>query len=126
MLLRVILRNPPPGVLFALQDNKKNLYQQTLSTGADLTFELEMEVDAAGRAKGKFAMGPPAVRFLYVNSGTSAGQFNTAITRRAKLPLLNLPDAPVLEAEINGRGKDGGPACGTVPLLHGGWRPAGR
>jgi hypothetical protein len=124
MKLRVTLLNPPPGVLFSLQDRNNNLSQQTLSTGADITFEWEIELDAAGRAKGTFAMGPPAARFLYINSGTYAGQTATPYGRRAKLPLANLPAAAVLETEIHGRAKDGGPMAATVPLLNGGWRPA--
>ena len=122
MKLRVTILNPPPGVLFSLQDRNNTLHQQTLSTGADITFELEIELDAAGRAKGKFAMGPPAARFLYINSGTYGGQTETPYGRRAKLPLTNLPDCPFAATQIHGRAKDGGPMCATVPLL-GGWCP---
>jgi len=124
MKLRITLLSPPPGVVFSLQDRNNQLTQQTLSTGADITFELEIEIDATGRAKGPFAMGPPAARFLYINSGSYAGQPGIVFNRRAKLPLTNLPNAPVLETQINGRAKDGGPACATVPLLNGGWRAA--
>jgi hypothetical protein len=122
MKLRVTILNPPPGVVFCLQDRNNNLSGQTLSTGANITFEWEIELDAAGRAKGKFAMGPPAARFLYINSGTYAGQAATPISRRAKLPLTNLPASPIAATEIHGRAKDGGPMCATVPLLNGGWR----
>ncbi|MBL8239143.1 MAG: hypothetical protein JNM66_17095 [Bryobacterales bacterium] len=124
MKLRITLLSPPPGVGFSLQDKKQQLFQHTPSTGADITFELEMEIDADGRAKGPFAMGPPAARFLYINSGSYAGQPGTVYNRRAKIPLTGLPAAPVAVAEINGRAKDGGPACATVPLLNGGWRAA--
>ena len=125
MKLRITLLSPPPGVVFSLQDRKNQLSQQTLSTGADITFELEMEIDEAGRAKGPFAMGPPTGRFLYINSGSYAGQPGIVYNRRAKVPLVNLPPGVVLVAEINGRAKDGGPACATVPLLNGGWRAVG-
>ena len=122
--LRITVVQPPPGVMFSLQDRAKVLSQQTLSTGADITFTLAVERDAGGRVLGKFAMGPPAQRFLYICSGTSAGQFGTCWTRRAKISLTNLPATALLEGEIQGRAKDGGPACATVPLLRGGWRPA--
>jgi hypothetical protein len=122
MKLRITLLAPPPGILFSLQDRKNQLSQHTHSTGADITFELEMEVDEAGRAKGPFAMGPPAARFLYISSGSYAGQPGTVFNRRAKIPLSGLPSAAIAETEINGRAKDGGPACATVPLLNGGWR----
>ena len=117
------MRNPPPGVLFSLQDKNNVLYQITESTGADIVFELEMERDAAGRAKGKFAMGPPAQRFLYVNSGTAAGQFGTPWRRRAKIPLTELPDAPAAEVTIEATAKDGGPVCASVRLPGDGWVP---
>jgi hypothetical protein len=34
---------------------------------------------------------------------------------------LSNPDG-VLEARIQGTGRDGGPACATVPLLDAGWK----
>ena len=119
--LRITVIQPPPGVVFSLQDRARALSQQTLSTGANITFQLEIERDAAGGVRGKFAMGPPAQRFLYICSGTSAGQMNTCWTRRAKISLMNLPEGSAIEGEIQGRSRDGGPACATVPLLRGGW-----
>lgn len=80
---------------------------------------------------GPFTQGPRGARFVYVNSGTLAGQANTKWTRRAKVPLSGITWAmikrakgAILEARIDGVGRDGGPACGTVPLLDGGWRIA--
>jgi hypothetical protein len=66
-----------------------------------------------------------------VNSGKRAGQFDSCWDRRAKVPLTGvtaslieqaaaLPGA-VLETQIAGTGRDGGPSCATVPLV-GGWR----
>ncbi|MEK6371421.1 MAG: DUF5990 family protein [Acidobacteriota bacterium] len=66
-----------------------------------------------------------------MNSGTYAGQADTPWSRRAKVPLAGITWALIkrakgapLEARINGTGSDGGPACGTVPLLDGGWKIA--
>ena len=72
------------------------------------------------------------MRFVYLNSGTLAGEAHSVFTRRAKVSLmtitreqvlqtLQLPGR-VLEVRINGTGKDGTPACATVPLLGDGWR----
>lgn len=126
MLLHVTLINPPAGVLFALQDKKNQLSQHILSTGANITFQLEIDLDGKGIAQGKFAMGPPVKRFFYINSGTYAGPHgtpqNTSWSRRAKVPLTGLPNCAEAEAEIKGTAKDGGPACATVPLLNGAWR----
>ena len=112
---------PPAGVLFCLQDKDNVLSQQQLSTGTDLSFDLQFERDDDGRVRGKMAMGPPAQRFFYVNSGTSAGQICTPWTRRAKISLMNLPAGRKFEGSIRGMSRDGGPVCASVPLLDGGW-----
>jgi hypothetical protein len=85
---------------------------------------------------GPFAHGRPDDRFLYVNSGTSAGQAGSCWTRRAKVRLggigWELVDGAlrdpriVLEARLEGTGRDGGPACAGVALLDGVWRAVPR
>lgn len=93
----------------------------------------EFGVEAADAAKspprlvGKFAQGPPEARFVYTYWGTSAGQFGSPWTRRAKIPLRGITatqiasvmkdPALLLEARIRGVAKGGAPACATVPLL---------
>jgi hypothetical protein len=85
---------------------------------------------------GPYAFGTPTDRFFYVCVGRSAGQWNSPWTRRAKIKTqgitwslveqaLAAPGA-VLEARIDGRAKDGGPSCATVPLLDGGWKVRAR
>jgi len=62
---------------------------------------------------------------VYVNSGTLAGDPQSCWARRAKVPLGGITWALIrnaqasghaVETEIAGVGRDGGPACGTVPL----------
>ena len=57
-----------------------------------MTFELEVRVgtrsDGQPNFLGPFAQGPPADRFVYINSGTLAGQAESEWTRRAKVPLM--------------------------------------
>jgi hypothetical protein len=73
--------------------------------------------------------GPPAGRFVYVNAGSYAGQPDASTGRRAKVPLAGLSAGVVaavrpgfvIEGAIAGRGRDGGPAAATVPLLGAGW-----
>ncbi|MBI2685397.1 MAG: hypothetical protein HYX27_03700 [Acidobacteria bacterium] len=117
VVLHITLIEPPAGVLFALQNKDNVLSSQIMSTGAGIEFEIPIEVDPTGRAFGKFVMGPPAQRFVYINSGTYAGQPNTRWSRRAKIPLANLPVGAHIETKINGRAGDGGPCCATVPLV---------
>jgi hypothetical protein len=82
---------------------------------------------------GPYTQGPPAARFVYVNSGTLAGQPDSCWTRRAKVPLTSITwtlideartGDSLLEIEINGTGRDGGPTCGSVRLSSG-WRVSG-
>lgn len=137
--LRITLVHPPRDVVFCLQRGKAEIVSPIRATGDDLSFELSVRVrdgrpDGLPNFLGPFTQGPPTGRFVYVNSGTSAGQAGSCWTRRAKIQLsgiswalieeaLAAPDA-VLEARIAGVARDGGPACATVPLLEGGWRIA--
>lgn len=135
--LRICVIGPPPGVVFCLQRGKAELVSPVLADGSDLAFDFTARIgerpDGSGpNFLGPFTQGPVSARFVYVNSGTCAGQWGSCWTRRAKVSLFTIgaslvekalrsPGA-VLEARIQGRGKDGGPACATVPLLDGGWR----
>lgn len=134
--LRITLRRPPEGVRFALQRGRSDLVDAQDATGADLSFDLTVRVRYAEeglppRFLGPFTQGPPAARFVYVNSGKSAGQTNTCWDRRAKIPLTTITTpliaatvetrGAVLEAVVQGTGKDGGPVCASVQLLDGGW-----
>lgn len=134
--LRIIVVQPPPGVQFALQARAGALSQQAAASGGDLCFDLELEVAESPpggplRLLGPHASGPPQTRFVYINSGTLAGQPGSCWTRRAKVQLGGITPALVdlvraeqaqrLVAQFAGTGRDGGPACATVPLLYGGW-----
>jgi hypothetical protein len=138
--LRITVVHPPEGVTFRMQRGKTgqaDLVPPAHALQDALSFDFSLRV-AAERSSGQpnflgpFAQGPPDGRFVYVNSGTSAGQANSCWTRRAKVHLsgitrqmieqvLSDPEA-ILEARIWGLAKDGGPACATVPLLDDGWR----
>ena len=135
--LRVIVVRPPAGVQFCLQGRPGELVGQTISTGKDLAFDLVIRAVPSGaigapRLLGPFTQGPPAGRFLYVCSGTCAGQADSCWTRRAKIPLSGITSKLIgqlrktpsarLEARIKGTAGDGGPACATVGLLDDGWR----
>ena len=135
--LRITVVHPPSGVAFRLQRGKNELVPPTRDRDGYLSFDFTLRVSndrtkGPPNLRGALAQGPPAGRFVYVNSGTLAGQADSCWTRRAKVPLAGIswdlieqilatPEA-VLEACIQGTAKDGGPACATVPLLDGGWR----
>jgi hypothetical protein len=136
--LRITFLQPPRDVVFCLQSGKTEIVSPVRSAGGDLSFDFNVRVgqrpDGQPNFLGPFAQGPPAGRFVYVNSGTCAGQAESAWTRRAKIHLSSIswplieealaaPDG-ILEARIAGTSRDGGPACATVPLLDGGWKTA--
>jgi hypothetical protein len=135
--LRITLIHPPQGVTFRLQQGKSGLVEPGRATEERLAFDFALRVAGARTTgapnfRGACAQGPPAGRFVYVNSGTLAGQADSCWTRRAKVPLAGISwelieqvlasPGGVLEARIAGTGRDGGPACATVPLLEGGWK----
>jgi Family of unknown function (DUF5990) len=136
---RIVLVDPPKGVVFALQRGRYELDSVATATGNSLAFDFTFQVsrgdDGLPRFSGEFVQGPARGKFVYVNSGTSAGQHDSPWTRRAKIGLQSL-DWPTLEraasaksavvqVRVGGRHKDGGPACATVPLLDGGWTVLG-
>ena len=135
--LRISVLQPPAGVQFRLQEGRAELVAPTRVTRDGIQFEFTLRLGPPRRGQPNFlgpaAQGPPDGRFVYINSGRRAGQQGTAWDRRAKIPLRGITTAlltaaltdgrQVLEARIAGTGRDGGPACATVPLLEG-WRLA--
>lgn len=134
--LRITVLNPPRGVTFRLQRGRSELVAPSSETATSISFDFTLRYapGAAGppRLLGPFAQGPPATRFVYVNSGKHAGQRESCWDRRAKVHLRDIAPSlieqaaasgSVIETQIAGTGRDGGPACATVPLI-GGWRIA--
>ena len=135
--LRVTVLRTPPDVRFAMQRGKSERLAPTRCGAATLTFDLNVRIaerrgGGAPNVLGPYAHGTPDDRFLYLCSGTAAGQLNTPWTRRAKIktggitwPLVHAVlacNGAFLEVQIEGRARDGGPCCASVALLEGGWR----
>jgi hypothetical protein len=126
-------------VLFALQRGRSEPVGAIRSSGTAICLDFTARLVAAHDNKsadfrGPFVQGRPGDRFVYINAGTYAGDQESCWSRRAKVPLIRIAASLVrklqatphsrLEAVIAGTSKDGGPACGTVPLLESGWRVA--
>lgn len=134
--LRLIVERPPAGATWRMQRGRDALVAPVRETADAVAFALSLRVaegpDGAPTLRGPEAQGPPASRFVYLNSGTYAGQAGTSWSRRAKVPLTGISPAllararatpgAVLEARIAGTARDGGPACASVKLLDEGWR----
>ena len=127
--LRIRVVAPPPNVSFQVQRGKDGLEPPARHTSSSVEFEFAVRVgkqpDGSPNFLGPFAQGPPRGRFVYVNSGTLAGDAGSCWTRRAKVPLTGISWALVakatssggiVESHIDGLARDRGPACGTVKL----------
>ncbi|WP_418236037.1 DUF5990 family protein [Comamonas serinivorans] len=93
--LRLIVTDPLPGVQCAMQRGQSGLHPPVASSDA-LVFEFAVQVDLSKdpiSLTGEFTQGPPAKRFVYVNSGTYAGESGTSWSRRAKVPITGIPAA---------------------------------
>jgi hypothetical protein len=135
--IRVTVIEPPRGVTFAMQRGKSELLPPAKVSAKSLVFVLvirvsERKAGGAPNVLGPYAQGKPDDRFLYLNSGTMAGQEGSCWTRRAKIKTGGIDwklieqtfatAGAVLEVQIDGQAKDGGPCCATVPLVNGGWK----
>ena len=125
LTLRIILADPPPGVVFSKQDAKNHPVDPVRAEG-DLSFDIPITLTPTPnglRPGGGFVRADGRGRFAYIASGRAAGDHQTDWQRRLKVYLHDLPtdvaSGDVLEATIAGRAKDGGPACATVPLVKG-------
>jgi hypothetical protein len=135
--IRIVVVAPPPGVRFAVQRGRSALLAPSAEQHALIQFDFSLRVGTArpGEATnfvGDFAQGPPADRFIYLNSGTLAGQPDSPWTRRAKLKLASIPQQLVatalstsegtIEARVVGAMPDGGPMCASVKPRDVAWR----
>ena len=125
--LRIIVDNPLPGVSMMVQRGRDELLKPVVASQKELRFEFEIDVDVSEvglNFLGKYAQGPKNARFVYVNSGTYAGEHHIGWGRRAKLSLMTITrehvekilgsNDLVLETTMPGVGRDGGPICASV------------
>lgn len=126
--IRILVVNTPLDVRFAVQRGRSGLLDPMDGQHEPLRFEFSLRLGlplstGAVNFLGEFAQGPSSERFVYINSGTLAGQAGSPWTRRAKLKLASIPqevvDAAlssggVIEARVQGTMVDGGPVCASL------------
>ena len=110
--------------------------RQFVTDGNSLVFDFEVTVDLSGSSPnflGKYAQGPKDSRFIYVNSGTYAGEHGSVWGRRAKLSLMSITAKQIvtafennarIEISMPGVGRDGGPSCASVKGIE--WKVNGK
>jgi hypothetical protein len=131
--LRILVADPVPGLALTLQrgpTGKAALIPAAASSPGAVAFDLEVTVNGAlpdGRPRflGPYVQGPPAERFVYI----CVAQDGAGPIGRMKVPLgelgwtliEGLPPGGRIEGRVSGRGRKGGPALATVPILEPGW-----
>jgi|DewCreStandDraft_5_1066085.scaffolds.fasta_scaffold00086_98 hypothetical protein len=136
--LRIVLADPPPGVLYCLQGSSRaDAVAHRRSEGSDLHFDLSVEVRLDGDVpdfRGPLVQGRRGERYIAILAGTLAGDAASSWTRGAKIPLGGIT-RPLLEelrsrvdarltATFPGRARDGGPSCATLRPIGEGWQVA--
>ena len=121
--LRLRIGDPCPGVAYSLQNKKSEPVGQVVAGDAPISFDVPVRVAPGPRFLGDFVRSEgPSRRFVYIAIGEQAGQVPSPWSRRAKIDIHLLPTellekalaGGVLEAQLPGRAKDGGPACATL------------
>ncbi|RZJ45018.1 MAG: hypothetical protein EON87_08530 [Brevundimonas sp.] len=125
--LRLTIADPVPGVRYSLQLDDAP-HEPVTASEAPLSFEVPIRLAEDNRALGPFVRREGKDRrFVYIRIGQSAGDHATAVNRRAKIDIHDIPPAlldkaragATLEVVLPGRGKDGTPACATVRPVKG-------
>ncbi len=128
---RIVIEQPVPGVLHALQEDDAPHHPKRSQSGEPLAFEFPLRIGPGPKFFGKQVRREgPVRRFVYVRIGTSAGDRASPWTRRMKIDIHDIDPAlldeaakgGVLEGTINGTAKDGSPACATIRPVR--WRVA--
>jgi hypothetical protein len=126
--LRIVIEQPVAGVLHSLQTGDTGiLHPKRSQAGEPLVFDFPVRVAPGPKFFGdQVRREGPTRRFVYIRIGRSAGDHGTSITRRMKIDIHDIPQdlldrsmagEGVVELTVNGTGKDGTPACATVPVV---------
>lgn len=130
VLLRFVISDPVAGVTYSLQDKRSvPVHPQVAGTGP-LSLNVPVQFAPGSKLSGEFVRREgPVRRFVYIAIGAQAGDRDSPWDRRAKIDVHTIPHdllaqavAPrVIECQLPGRARDGGPACATIQPLAG-WR----
>jgi len=125
---RIIIQQPVSGVLHSLQDKDDTpLDPKSSQQGEALLFDFPVRVGSGPKFFGdQVRREGPERRFVYIRIGQLAGDHASPWSRRMKIDIHDIDTAlleraakngGVIETVVNGTGKDGTPACATVPPI---------
>lgn len=125
--MRIVIERPVVGVMHSLQDKDGHpLDPRRSAAGEPLAFDFAIRVAAGPKFFGdQVRREGPQRRFVYVRVGELAGDPASPWSRRMKLDIHDIePDlldravaeGGTIELAVDGTGKDGTPACATVPV----------
>src|SRR5260221_7340186 len=109
--IRIRVLDPAAGIMMKVQCGRDELLPPERESKKELVFEFTITADMSAEVPnflGKYTQGPKDQRFIYVNSGQSAGQLDTDIVRRAKISLMS-----IAKEQVAAGGGAGGHLCGT-------------
>ena len=123
--MRLVVEEPVPGVTHSLQDKgSRPVDPEASKDGEPLAFEFAVRIGAGPKFYGEQVRSEgPERRFVYIAVGKQAGDESSPWNRRMKIDIHDIA-APLLNGALAGRrlvgtvagtGKDGTPACATVP-----------
>ena len=126
--MRIVIDQPVVGVLHSLQSkNGLPIDPKRSVAGEALAFDFPIRIAPGPKLFGDHIRREgPLRRFVYICIGQSGGDRASPWTRRMKIDVYDIaPDLfdraargeGVLEISVRGTGKDGTPACATVPRI---------
>jgi len=140
IVVRIVLVSPPVGIDYGIQKGSGSDYetlhiQRPSNPRAQIVFDVPITVtdsrpEGLPNFTGPFVQGPVKERFLYVDVGKYAGQRNTEVARRMKVPLARIDwllveqaakSGKAIETRIPGTTKEGGPTAANTGKLQSAW-----
>ena len=125
--LRILIDRPVAGVVHSLQaKNDGPLDPKASEVGEALAFDFSIRIAPGPKFFGdQVRREGPERRFVYIRIGQLAGDPASPWSRRMKIDIHDLPqdlldravdNGAIVEIAVDGTGKDGTPACATVPV----------
>lgn len=126
--MRIVVERPVAGVMHSLQSGDDHpLDPKRSDAGEPLAFDFSVRIGPGPKFFGdQVRREGPVRRFVYIRIGQSAGDHTSPWTRRMKIDIHDIEQTLIdraaasggtIETVVDGTGRDGTPACATVPVV---------